>query len=134
MKTHFIKQNSDLATLKYPITWDILKRYDISEKMMENVAVTFSMVNAETDIFKVANSAGDLVINEDVSDGLNLDDSKYSLVYCFKLRDTKKAGHFKGEFVIDFLDEDAGLGKIKFPLVGHIDIVIGGSITNTTVI
>jgi hypothetical protein len=93
--------------------------------MMENVAITFSMYDKKYDIYKIANSSGDLKMTKNaVSD---LDESCYTLQYCFKLKDTNETGVFIGEFVIDFLGENCG--KIKLPNGDDLQIIIKNSIT-----
>ncbi len=104
--------------------------YDITEDMLENCAVTFSMTDADTGIYRIANSEANLEIKEDRPS--NPDEVKYTLTYCFSLKDTKKEGHFYGEFKIDFLGENCG--KITLPTTQRIDIYIQDSITVTTVV
>jgi hypothetical protein len=131
-KNFFIKKNSTLPEIKYPLIQHILQQYDITEDMLDNVCVTFSMVDADTGLYRVANAAANLLISDNRPEFP--DETKYTLSYRFKLKDTRKSGRFLGEFVIDFLDNEAGCGKIKFPIHGKINIVIDDSITKTTVI
>lgn len=128
--TFFIKKNSTLPKLKFALSEYMMLRYDISADMLENCAVTFSMQDAETGNYRIANKAADLIVNTDFVE--NPDDDKYNLVYKFSLADTSKAGQYIGSFVIDFLGENCG--KIKFPISGDIEIVIQDSMTKTTVI
>jgi len=128
----FIKKDSTLPELKYPLTQRLMEQYGITEDMLENVAVTFSMTNADTGIYRVANVGADLVIN---NDRVNYPaEEKYTLKYRFKQSQTSKAGRYLGEFVVDFLNSEYGCGKIKLPVDGQIDIIISDSITKTTVI
>lgn len=126
----FIAQKSTLPILKYPLTQKIMEKYDITEEMMENVAVTFSMVD-ENGLFRIANSAGSLVINRDRPE--YPDEVEYTLTFKFTTTQTKRGGRYKGEFVVDFLGENT-CGKIKLPVADEINILISDSITNTTVI
>lgn len=131
-RTIFIKQNSTLPEVKFSITQRLMEKYDLVDDMMENVAVTFSMIDANTGNFQIANSPAKLVIVD--RDNEKLDESEYTLTYRFKLNETKKIGRFFGEFVIDFLG-DQFCGKIKFPVDDtFINIIIGDSITKTSVI
>jgi len=127
----FIKKDSTLPELKYALTQDILEKYDINTDMLENVAVTFSMIEADTGRFRVANTAANLVVNNDRPK--YPDEVQYTLTYRFKETQTRKAGRYQGEYVVDFLGE-AGCGKIKFPVDGEINIIITDGITKTTVI
>lgn len=128
--TFFIKKNSTLPKLKFALSEFMMLRYDITDDMLENCAVTFSMQDAESGFYHIANKAADLVVNTDFLE--NPDDDKYNLVYKFSIADTSKAGQFLGEFKVDFLGDHCG--KITFPVTNKIDIVIQDSSTKTTVI
>ena len=129
--TIFIKQNSTLPRIKFDLKQHIREKLDISDDMMDNVAVTFSMVNEETGKYVVANAEANLEKNSCVYE--KLDNSKYTLFYAPKLKDTKRSGIFRGEFVIDFLGNEY-CGKIKLPTNDTIQIIIGDSITKTTLL
>lgn len=131
-KNFFIKKNSTLPELKYALVQQIMEQYDITEDMLSNISVTFSMVDADTGLYRIANAAAKLIINKNLPEFP--DETKYTLAYRFKLRDTRKSGSYRGEFAIDFLDNEAGCGKIKFPIHDKINIIISDSITKTTVI
>lgn len=131
-KNFFIKKNSTLPEIKYLLVHHILLQYDITEDMLDNVAVTFSMTDTETGLYRIANAPAKLVINKNRPEFP--DETTYTLAYRFKLRDTRKNGRFLGEFKIDFLDDEAGCGKLTFPTHDKINIIIGDSITKTTVI
>lgn len=130
-KKFFIKQNTTLPVIKYPLTDRILEMYDISDDMLKSVAITFSMYNVETGTFHIANEAGNLIILEDRP--TYPDEEKYTLTYRLKEHQTSKTGNYVGEFVVDFIGYDS-CGKIKFPLNNGIDIIISNSTTKTTVI
>lgn len=129
--TFFIKKNSTLPKLKFAVSENLLLKYDISDEMLENCAVTFSMQDAETGVYKIANKGADLLVNTDFA--ANPDDAKYNLAYKFSMNDTSKPGTFLGEFKVDFLGEDQ-CGKITFPVTNKIIIIIQDSSTKTTVI
>ena len=126
----FIKKDSTLPDLKYPLIQPVREKYDISDDMLENVAVTFSMIDAGTGLYRIANVPASLVVNTDRPD--YPDEEKYTLVYRFKLPQTAKAGRYLGEFKIDFLGEHCG--KITLPTQNQINIIISDGITKTTVI
>lgn len=125
----FIKQNSSLPILVYPLTEDILNQYNIDDGMLEDVAVTFSMVLKDDGIYKIANTAGELYINDDQYSTEFT--TKYNLVYKFKELNTNKHGIYDGEFKIDFLN--GCCGKLTIPEI-PIQIIINPSITKTSVI
>lgn len=131
-KNFYIKKNTTFPLLKYPLTDHIKDYYDITDDMLDNVGVTFSMMDVETGVYKIANVAGDLIINNNRPE--YPDETQYTLAYKFRLSDTNKIGRFYGSFTIDFLDEDVGCGKISLPLNGYINIIITDSITRTTIV
>jgi hypothetical protein len=128
----FIKKDSTLPELEYPLVQQVMEMYNITEDMLENVAVTFSMIDAQTGLYRIANVPASLVIRNDRP--AFPADEKYTFTYRFTLRDTKKAGRYNAEFVIDFLGEQIGCGKIKLPVNGYINVLISDSITKTTVV
>lgn len=130
LNNFFIKKDSTLPVLKFPLTQHTMEQYDITPDMLENVAVTFSMVDAETGLFRIANVAGNLVVNNDRPD--YPDELTYTLTYNFKLSQTRKAGRFLGEFKLDFLGENCG--KITLPTQNQINIQISDSSTKTSVV
>jgi hypothetical protein len=127
----FIKKDSTLPELKYPLIQHIREKYRITDDMLENVAITFSMTDADTGIYRIANVPASLIINNDRPEFP--DEVKYTLVYKFRLKDTRKVGRYLGEFKLDFLGENE-CGKITLPTEGYINIIISDSITKTTVI
>jgi len=126
----FIKKDSTLPELKYPLTQHVMEQYDITPDMLENVAVTFSMMEANTGIYRVANVAGNLVINNNRPE--YSDEVQYTLTYRFNLSQTRKGGRYYGEFKLDFLGENCG--KITLPTQNQINIQISDGITKTTVV
>lgn len=127
----FIKKNSTLPELIYPLTQKTLEYYNITADMLDNVAITFSMINAETGIYAIANNPANLIIT--VLRPEYPDDLIYALSYRFKLKDTRKVGNYVGEYVLDFLGNE-NCGKIKLPVDDVINIIISDSITKTTVV
>ena len=126
----FIKKDSTLPELKYPLTQHTMEQYDITPEMLENVAVTFSMMEADTGLYRIANVAGNLVVSNNRPE--YPDEVQYTLTYRFKLPQTSKAGRYLGEFKLDFLGENCG--KITLPTQSLINIQISDSLTKTTVI
>lgn len=131
IKNFFIKKDSTLPELKYPLIQQVREQYDITDEMLENVAVTFSMIDAETGIYRIANASGNLIINKDRAN--YPDEEEYTLSYRFKLPQTAKAGRYLGEFKIDFLGE-GNCSKLTLPVQSQINIIISDSITKTTVV
>ena len=128
--TIFIKENSTLPKIKFPLKQWMREKLDITDEMMENVAVTFSMVDDSNGLYRIANAEAGLEVIDCVYE--RLDESKYTLFYTPKLKDTKKSGLYRGEFKLDFLGDSCG--KITLPTDDTLQIVIGDSITKTTVV
>ena len=124
----FIKKGDTLPELKFQLTQRLMYKHDITDKMMENIAVTFSMIDKHSGQFRVANVSAGLKINEEYH---NIDDPKYELSYKFKSRDTRKEGEYYGEFKIDFLGDSCG--SITFPTTNYLPIYVTKGITKTTV-
>ena len=131
-KPIFVKKDSTFPEVNFSLSQDLREKLDITNDMMENVAVTFSMIDAETGIYRIANKEAKITIKKNIYQ--HLDDNLYELKYRFTEKDTSKIGIFFGEFVIDFLDENFGCGKLKLPLDGFINIIIQDSITKTTIL
>ena len=126
----YIKKDSTLPELKYPLTQKIREEYDITDDMLENIAVTFSMIDADTGLYRIANVPASIVFNTDRPQFP--DELLYTLVYRFKLSQTSRVGRYNGEFKLDFLGQ--GCGKLTLPVDNQINIVISDSITKTTVV
>lgn len=128
----FIRKDSTLPILEIELE-AISKKYNITPEMWENSVVTFSMIDSETNVFKIANKTGELFSeNKTVSyDG----SKRYYLQYKFSEKDTKKEGLYFGEFKIDFFDnEDNICGKLTIPNNKKLQIFVKDSITKTTVV
>jgi hypothetical protein len=127
--TFFIKKNSTLPVLRYVMTEWVREKYGITKDMLDDCAVTFSMYDVVNDVYKIANKAAILEIENHSIDPTTLE---YVLAYKFSISDTSKAGQFDGEFKIDFLGDHCG--KITLPTTEKIRVVIQDSITKTTVV
>jgi len=126
----YIKKGSTLPELKYPLFQRVLEKFGITDDMLDNVAVTFSMIDADNGVFRIANVPAYLLINNNISENPSVE--KYCLVYRFTQHQTSKTGRYLGEFVIDFLGSNCG--KLKLPVNDFINITIIDSITNTTIV
>jgi len=128
-RTFFIKKDSTLPELTLKVNQRIMEKYNITSDMLDNCAVTFSMLDDEG-IYRIANVEAKLVIDNNIDD--SPDEVKYTLAYRFTRNNTRKAGRFFGEFKVDFLGDYCG--KITLPVDTQIPIVIGDSITKTDVV
>ena len=127
----YIKKNSTLSMVKYPLSKKLLDKYFITNEMLENCAVTFSMKDADTGIFFIANVNADLLYLPDRASFPH--DTEYSLVYKFKKNQINKTGMYHGEFAIDFLGQEQNCNSITLPIEDFININIIDSITKTSV-
>lgn len=130
-KKIFVKKGSTIPLIKYPITDWMLRAYDIKKDMLNNVAVTFSMVDTETNMYVIANNEAKIQYLTDQYD--YVDEHRYNLIYNLKLEDTQKSGVYIGEFKLDFLDFECET-KITLPLHNYLTIIIQDSITKTNLV
>lgn len=129
-KTFFIKKDSTLPELKFGVNQRIMEKYDITPDMLDNCAITFSMIEEHTGLYRIANVEAKIIVSNDRP--AFPDEVTYTLAYRFKRNDTRKAGRFLGEFKVDFLGDHCG--KITFPIDKKIPIIISDSITKTDVV
>ncbi len=126
-----IKKNSTLALIEFPITQVLAEKYNLTDDMLKNCAVTFSMFDSNNNTYKIANK--EAILSIVIKDYFLMDEAKYTLQYPLTLKDTNKTGVFIGEFKVDFLGI-GNCGKITLPVDTEIQIIIKDSITKTTVI
>jgi hypothetical protein len=101
----FIRKNSNLPLLKLKLINDGRNTYRTIYDMLENAAVTFSMVDDEGR-YKVFNRQALLL---PVDKELCKEDGEYYLGYQFTEKDTNTAGTFKAEFRINLFDSNTSL-------------------------
>ena len=127
MQEFFILQGSVNPTLVMELIND--GRYDFQKSLINNAlqdsVVTFSMVNEETGLLKVAKQKADIVL-----EGGDSCEEKYLLRYKWKERDVKERGFFKGWFEIKFngnIKEDGveyPEGNLIVPIEEELRIII----------
>jgi hypothetical protein len=132
MKKFFIKKDSTFPSLEIPLT-DISERFDITDDMWENCAVTFSMYDTEKKVYRIANKEGQLIVRDRIQQIIK--PYNYFVGYTFETKDTKYSGIYHGEFKIDFFDQYGNnCLKLTIPNEDMLYIIIEDSITKTTVI
>jgi hypothetical protein len=124
-KTIIVKRHSTQPLIKFPLTQQIREKYDITHEMLQNCAVTFSMFNEETGLFKIANVQADLLIFENQYEFL--DEPTYVLQYALKRKDTSEIGVFSAEFKLIFLGDNCG--TITFPSDSPISLIVQPTLT-----
>ena len=92
----FIKKKSTLPILKMQLIRDNRLDYQSFSDMLETSFVTFSMVNRDTGVYKIANAQAEIVQREQIG----AETPEYYFVYRFTERDTNEEGVFYGEFKI----------------------------------
>ena len=124
MEYFYIRQNSTLPTLRMELIED--GRHDFRKfyESVQNCTITFTMVNVDTKITKIAKAPCYIKLKED--DGCV---DKYVICYDWKPRDTKEAGTFKGTFELTFgeikSDEtEYPTGNLNMPVREELTIVI----------
>ena len=99
MQEFYINKGSVNPVLEMELIKD--GRYDFQKSLMNDAiqdsVVTFTMIDEETGLLKVAKSSANIVLVRDESC-----EEKYILQYKWQERDTKKEGFFKGWFDINF--------------------------------
>ena len=124
MQYFYIRQNSILPTLRMELIED--GRHDFRKfyESVQNCTITFTMVNVDTKITKIAKAPCYIKLKED--DGCV---DKYIICYDWKPRDTKETGTFKGTFELTFgeikSDEtEYPTGNLNMPVREDLTIVI----------
>ena len=98
--TFFITQNSTLPTLRMELIEDGRHDFRKFHEAVEAADITFTMVNADTNITKVAKNKAYIQLRDNDSC-----EEQYVICYDWKERDTKEKGTYKGMFEITFPDD-----------------------------
>lgn len=93
----YIKQGSLLPILRMDLIEDGRHDYNKFHELLENSNITFTMVNKETGVAKVAKAPAYIKLRED---GGCVD--QYCICFDWRKHDTKEAGTYIGQFNIDF--------------------------------
>lgn len=124
MQYFYIKKGSTLPTLRMELIEDGRHDYRKFYDSIQNCSITFTMVNIDTNITKVAKAPCYIKLKED---GGCVE--KYVICYDWKERDTKDVGTYKGTFDITFnpikSDEtEYPTGKLIMPIRETLNIII----------
>ena len=122
---YYINQGAVLPTLRMELIEDGRHDYHKAHEALQSANITFTMVNADTNVTKVAKAKAYIKLREN-------DDctEQYVICYDWKAHDTKEAGTYIGTFDIDFSgdlknDEYAyPKGLLKMPIREPLYIVI----------
>lgn len=97
MQYFYMKQGSTLPRLIMELIEDGRHDYNKLWECIQNADITFTMVNADTNVTKIAKGKAYIKLREN-------DDctEQYVICYDWKARDTKEAGSYIGTFEITF--------------------------------
>jgi len=97
MQEFFIRKDSVLPTLRMELIEDGRHDYNKFHELIQTATITFTMVNRETGVTKVAKMPAYIKARED---GGCVE--QYVICYDWKKHDTKEEGNYVGEFNIEF--------------------------------
>lgn len=130
----YIKQSATQPLLIMKLNKDGGNDYLKFMEGLENSSITFSMVDVNTGIYRIANKAGGLLLKEKL---VNAEQpNEYYVYYKFSSGDTKTVGQFKGEFRINLFGVSAGTdtGTFIAPITQDLIINVIDSITKTDIL
>jgi hypothetical protein len=116
----FIRKNSELPLLQMKVVNDGRSKYKKIFENLENAAITFSMMDIKTGTYKIFNKPA-LIIPVTCE---GCPEIEYYIGYKFSSKETNKNGTYKGEFKIDFFDDETAL---IVPIYEDLFINIGDS-------
>lgn len=94
---HFMTKGSTLPILRLELIEDGRHDFHKFQNAIQNADITFTMVNSDTNITKIAN--GKCYIKKREVEGC---EDQYVICYDWKKRDTNESGLFKGFVTIEF--------------------------------
>lgn len=98
----YIKKDSLLPALRMKLISDGRNDFSNFHELIQNAAITFSMVNTLNGVFKIANKEGSIVRVDKLLDN----EPEYYIQYNWTAADVNTPGLYKGEFKINFLEND----------------------------
>ena len=113
----FINKNSTLPMIMMELINDGRTDYNYFYQMIQDSTITFTMVDVENGVIKIANEPAILIPKEDVCG------DEYFIAYKWRPRDTKLCGKFIGSFKIVFGDNHGG-GTLIVPIQDELIIYI----------
>jgi len=121
----YIKQGSVLPILRLELIEDGRHDYNKFFEMLQAATITFTMINQETGITKIAKAPA--YIKKRETNGCS---DQYVICYNWKKRDTNESGYFKGIMELTFSDiikndnYSYPSGNLLAPIREELDIVI----------
>lgn len=97
MQEFYINTDSLLPILRMELIYDGRSDYNKFFDAVQNATITFTMINVDSGVTKIANAKSYIKLRETVSCN-----EEYVICYDWKKRDTKEKGTYKGIFTITF--------------------------------
>lgn len=122
-----IRKNATLPILKMKIYRDGRNDFHKLVELLESTAITFSMKDERTGIYKVVNKTGSLYLQEPCDVNGN---KEYYIGYQFTNEDTDTSGVYIGQFKLAMLDTTNGVslyGDLIVPIQEELYIHITDS-------
>ncbi len=130
----FIRQNNSLPLLLMKPIHDGRTDYQLFNKMIENAAITFSMMDERGSLI-VANKPAFIVARSSLFEEEY--DNFYYVGYQFKPEEVKKIGNYKAQFKIDFFQISGQpsylTGSIVLPQKESLNVYVTNSFVKTEV-
>lgn len=120
----YIRQNSLLPILRMDLIEDGRHDYNKFHELIQNSTITFTMINKETGVTKVAKAPAYIKLREDAGCV-----DEYVICFNWRKHDTKEAGNYVGFFDIDFGEVkndnyEYPKGLLKMPIRETLNITI----------
>lgn len=126
MQEFYINKDSVLPVLRMELIKDGRNTFRKYYEAIQDADVTFSMINSDTNVYKILNAK--CYITEKEDGGC---EEEYVIVYNWNKRDTNEPGVYKGVFTINFgsdlTNEDGSVynsGNLIMPIREELMIVI----------
>jgi hypothetical protein len=125
LQTFYIKEGATLPILRMELIDDGLSDFRKFHQAIQNAEITFTMVNDDTGVTKIAHAPAYIKLRES-----NTCFEEYLVCYNWKKRDTNEIGNFTGTFEITFgsIKNDDGTtypnGMLIMPIRESLRIVI----------
>lgn len=128
----YIRKDATLPILKLKLIKDGRNSFRNFWEMLEDSSITFSMIDVDTGVFKIANEQAYVTLRTVADENT---DKEYYLCFQFESEHTNEPGIYQGEFLIVFYDYEnnhAELGQLRVPIRNNLYIHILDSFTKST--
>lgn len=124
-----IKQGSTVPILVMKLNRDNYFLYEEFYNALENSSISFSMIDLDTNLFKITKKRGGIILKKTCEDCINKEE-EYYIYYKFTEKDTNKIGRFLGEFKIEFYNTvpTSMTGTFIAPITNNLYINVVGSL------